>query len=59
MKGELQEVTERMIRIFKNLEETFDPLQQKDLKKRGFTFLETNQLDDLHKTEGSSLTSCS
>lgn len=52
MKGELQEVTERMIRIFKNLEETFDPLQQKDLKKRGFTFLETNQLDDLHKTEG-------
>ncbi|KHJ85024.1 hypothetical protein OESDEN_15255 [Oesophagostomum dentatum] len=52
MQGELREVTERIAELFTNLEKTFNRRQKKDMKKRGFTFLETNQLEDLHKEQG-------
>nr|CDJ97665.1 Protein of unknown function DUF644 domain containing protein [Haemonchus contortus] len=48
MQGELKEVTERMTSIFKELEQSFDRLQKKDIKRRGFTFLNPNQLEELH-----------
>ncbi|KAK6018328.1 hypothetical protein OSTOST_16092, partial [Ostertagia ostertagi] len=48
MQGELKEVTERMTNMFKKLEKTFDRRQKKDMKRRGFTFLETNQIEELH-----------
>ncbi|KAK6043014.1 hypothetical protein COOONC_19481 [Cooperia oncophora] len=48
MQGELKEVTERMSKIFENLQKTFDRRQRKDIKRRGFTFLESNQLEQLH-----------
>ncbi|VDM73302.1 unnamed protein product, partial [Strongylus vulgaris] len=51
MQGELKEVTERIAKIFTNLEKTFNQKQKKDMKKRGFTFLETNQLEELHKEQ--------
>ncbi|ETN85065.1 hypothetical protein NECAME_16938 [Necator americanus] len=52
MQGELQEVTNRLTKIFTNLEKTFNRKQKKDMKKRGFTFLETNQLEELHGEQG-------
>ncbi|EYC14033.1 hypothetical protein Y032_0042g672 [Ancylostoma ceylanicum] len=53
MQGELQEVTERVARIFTNLERNFNQKQKKDMKKRGFTFLEKNQLRQLHQEQAS------
>ncbi|CAJ0605409.1 unnamed protein product [Cylicocyclus nassatus] len=52
MQGEIKEVTERIAKIFTNLESTFNRRQKKDMDKRGFTFLETNQLEELHKEQG-------
>ncbi|VDO07483.1 unnamed protein product, partial [Haemonchus placei] len=49
MQGELKEVTERMTSIFQDLEQSFDRLQKKDMKRRGFTFLNSNQLQELHE----------
>ncbi|KJH52018.1 hypothetical protein DICVIV_01829 [Dictyocaulus viviparus] len=52
MEGEIHEVTERMMKIFSNMERTFSLEQKKDIKRRGFTFLDSNQLEDLHSHEG-------
>ncbi|EPB67215.1 hypothetical protein ANCCEY_13693 [Ancylostoma ceylanicum] len=58
MQGELQEVTERVARIFTNLERNFNQKQKKDMKKRGFTFLEKNQLRQLHQEQGADFCCC-
>ncbi|KIH44561.1 hypothetical protein ANCDUO_25413 [Ancylostoma duodenale] len=55
MQGELQEVTERVAKIFTNLERNFNRKQKSDMKKRGFTFLETNQLEKLHQQQGGNI----
>lgn len=52
MRGELQEVTQRVAKIFTNLERTFNQKQKKDMIKRGFTFLEVDQLEELHQKQG-------
>ncbi|KAK5969370.1 hypothetical protein GCK32_018274 [Trichostrongylus colubriformis] len=52
MQGELKEVTVRMSDMFKKLEKTFNRRQKKDMKKKGFTFLDTNQIEELHSNEG-------
>ncbi|VDL82303.1 unnamed protein product [Nippostrongylus brasiliensis] len=52
MQGELKEVTERMTKIFTSLKKSFNRPQRKEMKRRGFTFLNTKQLKQLHKQEG-------
>ncbi|WKX95764.1 hypothetical protein Q1695_012316 [Nippostrongylus brasiliensis] len=52
MQGELKEVTERMTKIFTSLKKSFSRPQRKEMKRRGFTFLNTKQLKQLHKQEG-------
>ncbi|VDL65267.1 unnamed protein product [Nippostrongylus brasiliensis] len=57
MQGELKEVTERMTKIFTSLKKSFSRPQRKEMKRRGFTFLNTKQLKQLHKQEGQELSS--
>uniref|UniRef100_A0A1I7WRA9 DUF5082 domain-containing protein n=1 Tax=Heterorhabditis bacteriophora TaxID=37862 RepID=A0A1I7WRA9_HETBA len=52
MELELNEVTERISQIFTGLENTFTEKQQNDMKIRGFTFMETNQIEELHEKQG-------
>ncbi|KAJ1367065.1 hypothetical protein KIN20_027909 [Parelaphostrongylus tenuis] len=48
MRGELKEVTEKMMKTFTKMEQTFTFKQKADMKRRGYTFLEKHQLRTLH-----------
>ncbi|VDK58949.1 unnamed protein product [Anisakis simplex] len=50
--SEVLEATERLTKLFKNLEKSFNKWQRKDMKQRGFTFLERNQLQKLFREHG-------
>ncbi|CAJ0945961.1 unnamed protein product, partial [Mesorhabditis belari] len=52
MEGEILEVTKRTMEIFKSLEKSFTGRQQKEMKKRGYTFQLPHQLEKLHEQQG-------
>ncbi|TMS33373.1 hypothetical protein L596_001123 [Steinernema carpocapsae] len=52
LKGEVLEVTERLSNVFKTLEKSFLHFQHDDIKSRGFTFLEKNQIEKLYRDHG-------
>ncbi|KAK0393855.1 hypothetical protein QR680_000435 [Steinernema hermaphroditum] len=52
LKGEVLEVTERLSGAFKTLAKSFFGYQEDDIKNRGFTFLETNQIERIYRDHG-------
>uniref|UniRef100_A0A1I7YV75 WSN domain-containing protein n=1 Tax=Steinernema glaseri TaxID=37863 RepID=A0A1I7YV75_9BILA len=52
LEGELFEVTNRLTDAFKALQSTFNKKQNKELDRRGFTFMETNQIQKIYRDHG-------
>ncbi|TKR71677.1 hypothetical protein L596_019236 [Steinernema carpocapsae] len=52
MEGELFEVTNRLTSAFKGLQSTFDKKQNKELDRRGFTFMDKDQIHKLYNDHG-------
>ncbi|TKR73308.1 hypothetical protein L596_020632 [Steinernema carpocapsae] len=52
LKGEILETTERLSTAFEFLEKSFSHFQTRDIDKRGFTFMEPNQMERILKDHG-------
>ncbi|TKR73307.1 hypothetical protein L596_020631 [Steinernema carpocapsae] len=52
LKGEILEATERLSTAFEFLEKSFSHFQTRDIDKRGFTFMEPNQMERILKDHG-------
>lgn len=51
MSAELSNVTQRLNNVYELLEHTFQPHQKKELTKRGFAFLEPQQMEHIYRDQ--------
>lgn len=50
--GDFVDVTRRVTKVFKDLEESFNPLQHMHIKKKGYAFLEKKQIKKVYSKQG-------